>query len=134
MTMQEKKNERALGFYFGLAGGALAVVALVLYLIYGNATGERNMMVLLPLAVAAVLQVVSIYVHSDELVIVSPVLCAAALSAFIFDSINTLVGYFLNLDMFGDASMIGSVAQIGVTIGVAIVALIVSSFMAKQKD
>lgn len=134
MTMQGKMSGRTMGFYLGLAGGVLAVIALILYVIYGNVTGERNMMVLLPLTAAAALQVVSIFVDSDELVIVSPALCAVALSAFIVDSINTLVGYFFNLDMFGDASMIGSVAQISIFTGVAVVVLLVSSFMKKKAD
>ena len=133
MSAQISLNDKAPGFYLGLASAVLAIISLVFYVIYGNATGERNPMILIPLIVVVALQAGSIFVDNDILTILTPVVCAVALCSFVVDSVNTLVGYFFNLAMFGDVSMIGSVARLCALMSVAVVTAVVAAFLKKTK-
>lgn len=133
MSAQVSFNNKALGSYLGLASGVLAVIALVLYMIYGSATGERNPMIFIALIAVIGLQAASFFVDSDILTILTPVAGAAALCSFVVDSINTLVGYFFHLAMFGDVSMIGSVARLCVVMGISVLAAIAGAFLKKNK-
>ena len=133
MSAQISLNNKAPGFYLGLASAVFAVIALVFYIIYGGATGERNPMIFIALIAVAALQAASIFVDSDILTILTPVAGAAALCSFVVDSVNTLVGYFFNLAMFGDVSMIGSVARLCVLMGISVLAAVVGAFLRKNK-
>lgn len=133
MAIQNQFSGRAAGFYLGLAGGVLAIAALICYIAYATASGTWNMGILLPLLAAIALQAVQIKINSDILTIVSPALLAASLCAFIMESVYTLVGYFMNLDMFGDASLIGYVAWVSILTGAAMIVLVIGTFLKKDK-
>lgn len=133
MRIQISFRNRATGFYLGLVGSVLAIVALVCYLLYGSASGDCNPMILLSLLAAVLLQFLSLWKDSDIPTILSPCLCTVALCSFLMDSVYTLVGYVTKLDMFGDIRMIGYVAQVCILSGLAAVVLIVSAFLKKNK-
>lgn len=133
MNTQISLNNKAPGFYLGLASAVLAVIALVLYVVYGGATGERNPMIFIALIAVVALQAASIFVDSDILTILTPVAGVAALCSFVVDSINTLVGYFFHLAMFGDMSMIGSVARLCVVMGISVLVAVAGAFLKKNK-
>lgn len=134
MKIQEQFQERTVGFYLGLAGGVVSLVAFLFYIIYGNATGERNIWILLPLLAAVIIEIVEVMIDSDILTVLAPVCCTIALCEFVIDSINTFVGYIFKLAMFGDVSMFGSIVRICVLIGIAMILLVVSSYMRKRKN
>jgi len=79
------------------------------------------------------LEAVSFVVDSDILTILTPAVGAVALCCFVMDSVNTLVGYFFHLAMFGDVSMIGSVARLCVLMGMVVLTAIVAAFLKKTK-
>lgn len=51
----------------------------------------------------------------------------------ITDSVYTFVGYFFGLAMFGDVSKIGAIMRICVVVAISMLALLISSFMRKDK-
>lgn len=67
------------------------------------------------------------------LVTAAPALGAVSLCAFITDSVYTFVGYFFGLAMFGDISKIGAIMRICVVVAISMLALLISSFMRKDK-
>ncbi len=133
MNAQVSLKDKAPGTYLGLASAVLAIISLIFYVIYGNATGERDPMILIPLIAVVIMEAVSFVVDSDILTILTPAVGAVALCRFVMDSINTLVGYFFNLAMFGDVSMIGSVARLCVLMGMVVLAAVVAAFLKKNK-
>lgn len=70
---------------------------------------------------------------NDLLAIAAPALNAVSLCAFITDSVYTFVGYFFGLAMFGDVSKIGAIMRICVVVAISMLALLISSFMRKDK-
>lgn len=70
---------------------------------------------------------------NDLLAIAAPALSAVSLCAFITDSVYTFVGYFFGLAMFGDVSKIGAIMRICVVVAISMLALLISSFMRKDK-
>lgn len=131
----KKFADRAAGFYLGLAGGLLFLIALIRYLSCNGVTENGiNMLVVLPLAAAIALIVASVFVDSDVLTVLTPAIATVALATFIIDSINILTGYIFGLAMFGDVSMIGAVAQVSILTGAALLVLVIGAFLKKNQN
>lgn len=130
-----KFADRAVGFYMQLVSGVLLLIALVRYLTCGGVT-EYGIQASFVVAVVAsiALIVASIWVDSDFISVITPAVGTAALAVFLIASINILTGYLFSLNMFGDVTMIGAVAQVSILTGVAVVLLIVSAFLKKNKS
>ena len=109
--MKNLFQNRAVGFWLDLAGTVLTLVGIILYALYAADTGSNN----------------------DLLAIAAPALSAVSLCAFITDSVYTFVGYFFGLAMFGDVSKIGAIMRICVVVAISMLALLISSFMRKDK-
>ena len=54
-------------------------------------------------------------------------------SALLLRIVYTFVGYFFGLAMFGDVSKIGAIMRICVVVAISMLALLISSFMRKDK-
>lgn len=131
--MKKLFQNRTFGFWLNLAGGILALIGVVLYALYAADTGSSNVWVYAGLVAAAAASAAGLVIDNDLLAIAAPVFAAISLCAFITDSVYTFVGYFFGLAMFGDVSKIGAIMQICVVAGIAMLALLVSSFMRKNK-
>jgi hypothetical protein len=107
----------------------------VRYLTCGGVT-EYGIQASFVVAVVAsiALIVASIWVDSDFISVITPAVGTAALAVFLIASINILTGYLFSLNMFGDVTMIGAVAQVSILTGVAVVLLIISAFLKKNKS
>lgn len=131
--MKNLFQNRALGFWFNLAGGVFSLIGLILYAVYAAETGSGNPVIYVCLVAAIAASAAGVAVDNDYLVIAAPALAAAALCAFIVDSVYTFVGYFFGLAMFGDVSKIGAILQICIVVGIGMLVLLISSFMRKNK-
>ncbi len=131
--MKNLFQNRTIGFWLDLAGIILALVGLVLYILYAKDTGSRDIRVYVGLIAAVIAGAAGLVTDNDLLAIVAPTLSAVSLCAFIMDSVYTFVGYFFGLAMFGDVSKIGSILRVCVVVALAMLALLISSFMRKDK-
>lgn len=130
--MKNLFHNRTLGFWLSLAGSILALLGVILYALYAADTGA-NGLVYAGLITAAAAGAVCLVKDNDFAAIAAPTLAAAALCAFITDSVYTFVGYFFGLAMFGDVSKIGAIVRICAVVGISMLTLLVSSFMCKGK-
>ena len=126
--MKNLFQNRAVGFWLDLAGTVLALVGIILYALYAADTGSSNVWVAAVAAGAA-----GLVTDNDLLAIAAPALSAVSLCAFITDSVYTFVGYFFGLAMFGDVSKIGAIMRICVVVAISMLALLISSFVRKDK-
>ena len=128
--MKNLFQNRAVGFWLDLAGTVLTLVGIILYALYAADTGSNNVWVYIGLVAAVAAGLVT---DNDLLAIAAPALSAVSLCAFITDSVYTFVGYFFGLAMFGDVSKIGAIMRICVVVAISMLALLISSFMRKDK-
>ena len=126
--MKNLFQNRAVGFWLDLAGTVLALVGIILYALYAADTGSSIGLVAAVAAGAA-----GLVTDNDLLAIAAPALSAVSLCAFITDSVYTFVGYFFGLAMFGDVSKIGAIMRICVVVAISMLALLISSFVRKDK-
>ena len=128
--MKNLFQNRAVGFWLDLAGTVLALVGIILYALYAADTGSSNVWVYIGLVAGGAAGLVT---DNDLLAIAAPALSAVSLCAFITDSVYTFVGYFFGLAMFGDVSKIGAIMRICVVVAISMLALLISSFVRKDK-
>ncbi len=126
-------DHKAIGFYLDAIGAVGAFVSFVFYILYGNSTGERNLLIILPLILVIALTVLFLFYDNDWTSMVSAVLVVIAFCAFLTDSVYTFVGYVFNLAMFGDVSMMGSIVKICVCMTISLLCIIASCFMDGRK-
>lgn len=122
-------SNRALGAYLSLAGAVLSLLSLVLYFLYGNLSGERNMLIILPLIILILLAAAGLVSDNDYLALVTPAVAVIPLCALLMDSVYTFVGYFFRLDMFGDVTLMGDIVRLCAIMGINTVLLLVSCFL-----
>ena len=126
--MKNLFQNRAVGFWLDLAGTVLTLVGIILYALYAADTGSNNVWVYIGLVAAVAAGAAGLVTDNDLLAIAAPALSAVSLCAFITDSVYTFVGYF-----FGDVSKIGAIMRICVVVAISMLALLISSFMRKDK-
>lgn len=132
--MKNLFQNRAVGFWLDLAGTVLALVGIILYALYAADTGSSNRLgVYIGLVAAVAAGAAGLVTDNDLLAIAAPALSAVSLCAFITDSVYTFVGYFFGLAMFGDVSKIGAIMRICVVVAISMLALLISSFVRKDK-
>lgn len=131
MSTVNAVRKKTAGKILGMAGCLLAAAGLISYLVYMNVSGDTNPLVLAGLSAAIAAELVLLKMNADGLAILPPVLTAAALCAFLIDSVETFVGYFMNLAMFGDASLISYIFCTCFLAGAAMVAFLVDAFVRK---
>ncbi len=126
-------QNKTIGFWLNLAGSILALIGVVLYALHAADTGSSNMWVYIGLVAAAAAGAAGAATDNDFLTIAAPALATVSLCAFVMDSVYTFVGYFFGLAMFGDVSKIGAIVRICAVIGIAVLALLISSYMRRSK-
>lgn len=127
-------SNRTVGFYIGLAGGLAAIASLIVYCMYGKASGDGvNPWIIVSLLLVVAAEVATLFVDNDWVAALAPAVCMLALCRFVMDTVYTFVGYFFGLAMFGDVSMMPWVIRVCVLIAVTLLALIVAAFMRKRK-
>lgn len=131
--MKNLFQNRAVGFWLDLAGTVLALVGIILYALYAADTGSSNVWVYIGLVAAVAAGAAGLVTDNDLLAIAAPALSAVSLCAFITDSVYTFVGYFFGLAMFGDVSKIGAIMRICVVVAISMLALLIGSFVRKDK-
>lgn len=131
----KKLSDRAGGFYLSLLAGILLLLALIRYFMKGGVT-EYGLQFQFIASVAAALLLIclSFFTDLNILQVLTAACAAAALAVFVIASINIMTGYFFGLAMFGDVTMMGEVIRVSVLTGGAVVLLIVSAFLKKNKD
>ena len=122
--MKNLFQNRAVGFWLDLAGTVLTLVGIILYALYAADTGSNNVWVYIGLVAAVAAGAAGLVTDNDLLAIAAPALSAVSLCAFITDSVYTFVGYF---------SKIGAIMRICVVVAISMLALLISSFMRKDK-
>lgn len=126
-------QNKSFGFWLNLVGGILALIGVILYALHVADTGSSNIWVYIGLVAAAAAAAAGAATDNDLLAIGAPAFATVSLCIFVMDSVYTFVGYFFGLAMFGDVSKIGAIVRICVVIGIAMLALLISSYMRKSK-
>ncbi len=133
MIMKDFLTGKAYGFWVVVLALVAAVISLIRYLMWAPAHNSMNVLVVVVLILGIALNIVSI-VKDEDLVLVAVTGCYAfGLFRHLADQVGSFVDAFQGINMFGDASQVGTIISIGVCMVVGTLLAIVSGFLKREK-
>lgn len=130
-TLLKKKT---LGFYVILVSAAAAVISLVRYGIWAPAHNAMDITIAAALVIGIVLNLVLTIKDEDILVVVSVVCYSYALFRHMANQVGSFVDSFQGINMFGDATQVGTIISIATLMAVGVVLSIIAAFMRREKE
>ena len=132
--MKEKLGTKAVGFYFTVLAALLGIISVIRFVMWGSAHDTLDTVTILALIVAIVLDIILMVKDNDYLVIAATACYSIAAVKLLTDSVGSFVDAFQGINIFGDASQVGTIISISAVMGVSILLSIISGFLKRVKE
>lgn len=132
--MREKLEAKAVGFYFIVLGTLLGVISIVRYAVWASAHDGMDAVTMAALVMGIAIGIILIVRDNDYLVIVMTVCYSITTVKLLTDSVGSFVDAFQGINMFGDATQVGTIISIAAVMGVSILLSIISGFSKRVKE
>lgn len=127
-------KNKAIGFYVILVSAAIALVSLIRYGMWAPSHNAMDVTVIIALVIGIVLNLILTVKDEDLLVVISVVCYSYALFRHLTNQVGSFVDSFQNINMFGDATQVGTIVSIAIVMAVGVILSIVAAFMKREKD
>ena len=127
-------KNKTIGFYVILAAAAAAVISLVRYGIWAPAHNTMDATVAAALVIGIVLNLILTARDEDILVVISVACYSYALFRHLTNQVGSFVDSFQGINMFGDATQVGTIVSIAIVMAVGAVLSIIAAFMRREKE
>jgi hypothetical protein len=131
--MSSKTGTKAIGFYFVIIAAVVAVVSLIRFLMWAPNHNASDMLIVAALLVGLVADVVIVFKDIDLLNVVATACYSIAAVKIFTDSVGSFVDALQGINMFGDATQVGTIISIGAVMWVGVLLSIIASFLKKVK-
>lgn len=121
-------RKKAIGFYFMVLSGVLAIIAISRYASWAPANYVMNPLILAVLIIGIVLDLLLVLYDNDYLVVAATACYSVALFQLLADNVGSFVDAFQGIVMFGDPTQVGTILSISYIIAGSILASIIASF------
>lgn len=126
--------KKAFGFYLIVLAAAAAVVSLIRFCTWAPAHNAMDGTIALALAAAIVMNLIMAVKDEDILVVLSTACYAYALFRHLTNQVGSFVDAFQGINMFGDATQVGTIVSIAIVMAVSAVLTILAGFMRREKE
>ncbi len=131
MSMLKNKTP---GFYVILLSAAAALISLVRYCMWAPKHNAMDGTVAAALVIGILLNLVLAAKDEDLLVVLSAVCYSYALFRHLTSQVGSFVDSFQGINMFGDATQVGTIVSIAAVMAVGVVLNILAAFMRREKE
>ena len=121
-------RKKAIGFYFMVLSGVLAIIAISRYASWAPAHHAMNSLIMTVLIIGVLLELLLIFYDNDYIIIAVTGCYSVALFQLLADSVGSFVDAFQGIVMFGDPTQVGTILSISYIIAGSILASIIASF------
>lgn len=132
--MKEKLSTKAIGFYFIVFAALLGIVSAFRFVMWGYAHDTLDEVTIAALLAAIMIDIILLIKDSDYLVIMASACYSIAAVKLLTDSVGSFVDAFQGINMFGDATQVGTIVSISAVIGVSVLLSIISGFLKRVKE
>jgi uncharacterized membrane protein len=130
MKILEKK---AYGFYVVMIAAIAALVSVIRYAGWASAHNTMDAMIVAALIAGIVLDLITIVKDEDLLIVVSTACYAFALFRHFTNQVGSFVDQFQGINLFGDATQVGTIISIGVVMAVCPILSVIAGFLKREK-
>lgn len=126
--------KKAAGFYLIVIAAAAAVVSLIRFCTWAPSHNAMDTTIVLALAAAIVMNLIMAVKDEDILVVLSTACYAYALFRHLTNQVGSFVDAFQGINMFGDATQVGTIVSIAIVMAVSAVLTILAGFMRRERE
>lgn len=130
--MELIKN-KSIGTIFVCLSFITALISIIRYLSWAPAHNALDGLVVASLVVGMVLCAVDFFKDEDLLIIVTTACFSFAVFKHLTNQVGSFVDAFQGINMFGDATQVGTIVSIAIVMGISTIAIIISGFMNREK-
>ena len=131
--MGAKLKEKAVGFYFLVVTAIIGIVSLICFAVWAPAHNTMDTVIIAALVIGIVLNIILLIKDNDYLIILMTACYSVATIKVLTDSVGSFVDAFQGINMFGDASQVGTIISISAVMGVGVLLSIIASFLKRVK-
>ena len=132
--MKEKLGTKAAGCYFIILAAVLGCISLIRYVMWAAGQNGIDAIITIALVLAVILDLVLIVKDNDYFVIVTTICYSIAAVKILTDSVGSFVDAIQGINMFGDATQVGTIISIASVMGISVLLSIVSGFLKRVKE
>ena len=132
--MKEKLSTKAAGYYCVILAAVLGVISLIRFIMWAPAHNAMDILTVAAPIIGIILDIVLLIKDNDYLVIVTTVCYSIAAVRVLTESVGSFVDALQGINMFGDASQVGTITSIAVVMAVSILLSIQSGFLKRVKE
>lgn len=126
--------KKAFGFYLIVIAAVAAIISLIRFCIWAPAHHVMDVTIILALAAGIVMNLIMVVKDEDVLVVLSSASYAYALFRHLTNQVGSFVDAFQGINMFGDATQVGTIVSISIGMAVSVVLAILAGFMRREKE
>lgn len=127
------KEKKALGFYFIVLAGILAIISVVRFLLWAPAHNSMDYVIVGALVVGVLLDVLLVFKDNAYVVILTTVCYSIASVKLLTNSVGSFVDAIQGINMFGDATQVGTIISIAAVMFVGVLLSICAGFLRRTK-
>lgn len=127
-------SKKAFGFYLVMVAAIAGVISLIRFQSWAPAHNAMDATIAAALVAGIVIDVVMIIKDEDILVVLSTACYAYALFRHLTNQVGSFVDAFQGINMFGDATQVGTIISIAVVMAVSAGLSILAGFMRREKE
>lgn len=132
--MSNLREKKTAGFYLIVIAAAAAVISLIRFFLWAPAHDGMDATILMALAAGIVMNLVMVLKDEDLLVVLSAACYAYALFRHLTNQVGSFVDAFQGINMFGDATQVGTIISIAIVMAVSMVLTVLAGFMRREKE
>ncbi len=126
-------KKKGVGFYFVILAAIAGLVGLIYFQIWAGGHNGSDMVVTVGLALGIVIDIVMIFFDSDYLAVAATACYAVGMVKVLTGNVGSFVDSLQGINMFGDASQVTTLIIMAVIDGVAVILMIIASFLTREK-
>lgn len=126
-------KNKAAGFYFTIIACVIGIISMIRFVMWAPKHGSMDYIIVAALAIGIILDIVLMVREYSILKILATACYSVAAVKILTDSVGSFVDAFQGINMFGDATQVGTIISIAAVMLVGVLLSIISSFLKHRK-
>ena len=132
--MKEMLSKKTIGYYLTAAAAVVGLISVIRFALWAPSHNAMDAVIVIGLIAGIIVDVILFVKDNEFLMVISTACYSVALFKMLTDSVGSFVDSYQGINMFGDATQVGTILSIGIVMAVSVVLSIVASFMKRMKE
>ena len=126
-------KNKAAGFYFAIIACVIGIISMIRFVMWAPKHNSMDYIIIAALVIGIVLDIVLMVREYSILKVLATACYSVAAVKILTDSVGSFVDALQGINMFGDATQVGTIISIAAVMFVGVLLSIISSFLKYRK-